>query len=119
METRIRHRTKMNRLLGWLALVSIFSGCLMVPPEPQPPPTTISSYGPFGGFTMSSGANCAGHATLTNGFATIQDPCFSGNENVVICTDTSSPSAVSCAPSSGQLMISGYGSDTVAYARVK
>ncbi len=100
-------------------LAMTLCGCLMVPPEPTPPPTTITSYGPLGGFTMSSGANCAGHATLINGFVTVQDPCFSSSENVVICTDTSSPSAVSCTPGSGRLSIAGMGSDTVAYARVK
>ena len=100
-----------------LALLS--TGCLQIAPEPAPPPTSISSWGPLGGFTMSSVANCAGHATLTNGFATIQDPCFTGSANVVLCTDTSSPAAVSCLPRSGSLAIAGIGSDSIAYARVK
>jgi hypothetical protein len=95
------------------------AGCVQIPPEPAPPPATITSYGPFGGFTMSSGANCAGHATLTNGSATIQDSCFTGAENIVLCTDTSAPVAASCSPGSGRLRISGFGNDTIAYARVK
>ena len=100
-------------------MTTLTGGCFMVPPEPAPPPTTMSSWGPFGGFTMSSGANCAGHAMLTNGAATIHDTCFTSSENIVLCTDTSAPVAVSCSPGSGRLTISGLGGDTIAYARVR
>lgn len=95
------------------------TGCLQVPPLPVPPPTTMTSWGPMGSFTMSSGANCAGHATLdSGGTSTIQDACFSDNA-VVLCTDTTSASAVRCAPGAGALSISGMAGDTVAYARVR
>src|SRR5437870_11744660 len=95
-------------------VVTISAGCLQIAPEPAPPPTSVSSWGPLGGFTMSSGANCAGHATLINGLATIQDPCFTGRENIVLCTDNTSPAAVSCTPGSGKLAIMGIGSDSIA-----
>jgi hypothetical protein len=104
-------------LAGTMTILT--GGCFMVPPEPAPPPTTMSSWGPFGGFTMSSGANCAGHATLTNGAATIRDSCFTSSENIVLCTDTSAAVAVSCSPGSGRLTIYGLGTDTIAYARVR
>ena len=110
----------MSRIRLLLIIAALFAaGCLQVQPQPMPPPTSISSWGPLGGFTMSSGANCAGHATLTNGLATIPDPCFTGSANVVLCTDTSAPAAVSCAPESGSLAITGAGSDAIAYARVR
>jgi hypothetical protein len=108
---------KVRALLIMSALLA--AGCLQVQPQPMPPPTSISSWGPLGGFTMSSGANCAGHATLTNGLATIQDPCFTGSANVVLCTDTSAPVAVSCTPESGSLAVTGAGNDSIAYARVR
>jgi hypothetical protein len=69
---------------------------------------------------MTSGANCAGHATLDSGGASkIQDPCFSSGYDVVLCTDTSFASAVRCTPSAGALAISGAAGDTIAYARVR
>jgi len=73
----------------------------------------------MGGFSMSSGSNCAGQATLTGGSATIRDVCFSGADNVVLCTDTTTISAVRCTPTSGTLAIAGSGSDVVAYARIR
>jgi hypothetical protein len=54
----------------------------------------------------------AGHTSVT-------DPCFTGVDNVVMCTDTSTANAVQCSPNSGYLAISGAGSDTISYARVK
>jgi|SRR5215472_8370101 len=103
-----------------LALVgATTAGCLQVQPQPPLPQTTLSSWGPTGGFTLSSGSTCAGHATLNDGHASINDPCFTGIDNVVMCTDTMAPNAVQCSPGSGYLAISGAGSDTIAYARVK
>ena len=40
-------------------------------------------------------------------------------DKVVMCTDTSNANAVQCSPSSGYLAISGAGSDTISYARVR
>jgi hypothetical protein len=79
----------------------------------------MSSWGPTGGFTMSSGSTCSGHATLTAGHASVSDPCFTGIDNVVVCTDNSAVSAVQCTPGTGYLVISGSGSDMISYLRVK
>ena len=49
----------------------------------------------------------------------IYDNAFTGVDNVVICTDNSTPSAVQCSPGSGYLVISGSGSDMISYSRVK
>jgi len=73
----------------------------------------------MGGFSMSSGSNCAGQATLTGGAATVQNACFSGADNVVLCTDTTAVSAVRCTPALGTLAIAGSSSDVVAYARIR
>ncbi|MGH7985031.1 MAG: hypothetical protein ACREQX_01935 [Candidatus Binataceae bacterium] len=95
------------------------AGCLQVQPQPAAPPTSVSSSGPFGNFTFTSGAACSGHTTLANGNASVDDPCFTGSDNVVMCTDTTSPSAVQCAPSDGHLSVSGTAGDTIAYARIR
>jgi hypothetical protein len=102
-----------------LLLAMLLTGCFQLQSPPTPPPTTISSWSPLGGFSMSSGASCAGHAILIAGSATINDPCFTGSSNVVLCTDTTSAAAVACSPGSGILTITGTRDDSVAYARVR
>jgi len=97
----------------------IAAGCLQVQPQPMPPPTTFSSWSPLGGFTMSSGANCAGHATLGGTPAVINDSCFTSSDNVVLCTDSTTAAAVGCMPAAGSLTITGAAGDTIAYARVR
>lgn len=109
----------MPKIYFCLPLPLLLIGCVQVPAVPNPPPATMTTWGPYGGFTMSSGANCAGQATLTNGKTVVADSCFTSAENVVLCTDSTAPSAVSCAPTAGELNISGFGSDQVAYARVR
>jgi hypothetical protein len=110
----------MRVIVAILALIgTMTAGCLQVQPQPPLPATTMSSWGPAGGFTMSSGLTCSGHATLMAGHTSITDPCFTGVDNVVICTDNSTPSAVQCSPGSGYLVISGSGSDMISYSRVK
>ena len=99
--------------------VVVAGGCLEVQPQPMPPPTTISSWSPMGGFTMSSGANCAGHATLGIAPAVITDSCFTAADNVVLCTDTTAAAAVGCTPAAGSLTIMGTSGDKIAYARVR
>jgi hypothetical protein len=96
-----------------------FTGCVQVPAAPPVPPTTMTSWGPMGGFTMSSGATCAGRATLNGGSATVSDPCFTGTDNIVMCTDITAPNAIRCTPSSGSLSIAGAPDDTISYARVR
>ena len=82
----------------------------------------ITAVGLFGGaqVEVKNYPNlCAGRATLNGGSAEIKDSCFSGDTNVVICTDVTNVSAVRCTPANGALSIGGSGSDVIAYARVK
>ena len=110
----------MRAIVAMLALIGLTTaGCFQVQPQPPLPATTMTSWGPAGGFTMSSGSTCSGHATLTAGHTSVSDPCFTGIDNVVICTDNSTPSAVQCSPGTGYLVISGSGSDMISYSRVK
>jgi hypothetical protein len=104
----------------WLAAAAlIMNGCLQVAPQPPVPPTSMSSWGPLGGFSVSSGAPCAGKATLSDGTASVSDACFSGTNDIVMCTDTSAANPVKCTPGTGVLQISGGLGDTIAYARVR
>jgi hypothetical protein len=110
----------MRWIVPILAVVAlVLCGCLQVAPPPAVPPTTMTSWSPMGGFTMSSGAACAGRATLASGSATVSDPCFTGTDNIVMCTDISAPNAIRCTPSSGSLSIAGAPDDTISYARVR
>jgi hypothetical protein len=62
---------------------------------------------------------CAGRVRLTQGAATVNDTCFTGDTNVVLCTDASSASAIQCAAENGKLVLVGNGSDLINYARVR
>jgi hypothetical protein len=62
---------------------------------------------------------CAGRVQLAQGNATVNDTCFTGDTNVVLCTDASSASAVQCAATNGKLVLAGNGSDQINYARVR
>ena len=106
-------------LINGAAAALLVSGCLQVSPQPPVPPTTMSSWGPLGGFTMSSGAPCAGKTTLTDGTASVNDACFTGADNIVMCTDTTAANPVRCTPAYGSLSVSGGIGDTVAYARIR
>ena len=101
------------------AAAAVVAGCLQVQPQPPVPPASFSSWSPMGGFSMTSGANCAGRATLDHGSSVVSDSCFTGVDNVVLCTDTTTAAPVGCAPASGSLTITGTGTDTIAYARVR
>jgi hypothetical protein len=110
----------MRATIALFALIgTMTAGCFQVAPQPPLPAVTMSNWGPAGGFTMSSGSTCAGHATLIAGHTTVNDPCFTGGDNIVMCTDTSMAAAVQCSPSSGYLAVSGLGNDTISYARVR
>jgi hypothetical protein len=102
-----------------LAGATVGSGCVQVPPLPPAQPTTLSSWSPMGSFTMSSGANCAGHVTLSGATATVTDSCFTSAGDVVLCTDATSAAPVQCASGDGVLTVNGAPGDTIAYARVK
>ena len=94
------------------------AGCFTYSAPPTPP-TSMTAWSPTGGFTLNSGGNCAGQTTLIGGFATITDACFTSSYNVVVCSDNTLPNPVRCTPSIGSLSLSGTGSDSVSYARLK
>ena len=86
---------------------------------PTPPPTTMTAWSPTGGFTLNSGGNCAGQVSLVGGLATVTDTCFTSSYNVVVCSDNTTANPVRCTPSIGSLSLSGTGSDSISYARLK
>jgi hypothetical protein len=107
----------MTKLALLLAAIVAAAGCYVYSATPaQPVPTTVSIT-PFG-VSMNS-PSCSGRVTLSNGLATVSDPCFTDNTNVVVCTDATAPNTVSCSPGRGELTISGTGSDVISYARVR
>lgn len=82
-------------------------------------PNVISSNA-FGGTNVNvMSIMCAGKVSLTQGTASVNDSCFTGDTNIVICSDVSSANAVRCEPRKGSLALEGHANDTVAYARVK
>ncbi len=62
---------------------------------------------------------CAGRATLQQGEATVTDSCFSGDTNIVLCTNVTGLNPVRCTPRPGSLSIIGIGGDQISYAREK
>jgi hypothetical protein len=115
--------------LSLFALVG--SGCGRGP-HPGPPPMHGESGSPsndvhgvwansvFGSVDVKQTANlCAGHVQLAQGNATVNDTCFTGDTNVVLCSDASSASAVQCVAANGKLVLAGNGSDQINYARVR
>ncbi len=62
---------------------------------------------------------CAGQKQLAQGAATVDDSCFTGATNVVLCTDMSSVNPVRCTPGPSALAITGTGNDLISYARIK
>lgn len=80
----------------------------------------VSANSVFGSVDVKEMADlCAGRVQLSQGTATVHDTCFTGDTNVVLCTDASSANAVQCAASNGKLALAGNGSDLINYARVR
>ena len=118
-----------------VAALSLFaligSGCGRGPHPGPPPPAgehgaepndsrDIVANSVFGGVNVTAmDLECAGRVQLSQGAATVKDTCFTGDTNVVLCTDTSSASAVQCAATEGKLTLAGTGSDLINYARVR
>ncbi|HTT76618.1 MAG TPA: hypothetical protein VMF50_11660 [Candidatus Binataceae bacterium] len=102
-----------------LSLLLAVCGCVQVPAPPAVPPASVTSWGPLGGFAMSSGTTCSGHVLLNGRTATTTDQCFSGPADIVLCTDTTAANPVMCTPASGYLVIGGTPGDTIAYARIR
>ena len=100
-------------------MITAAAGCLQVQPQPAVPPTSVTSWGPLGGIAVSSGTTCAGHQLLSGSSATITDACFTGTADIVLCTDTSAPNPVMCAPGAGYLTIGGTPGDAIAYGRLR
>jgi hypothetical protein len=80
----------------------------------------INSWAAFGSSNVTEMAvACAGRVTLQQGAATVKDGCFTGETNVVLCTDVTAPNPVMCAPGKDGLSVAGTGADTISYARVR
>lgn len=80
----------------------------------------MTALGLFGGASINVNHYlCAGRVTLSNGTAAVKDSCFSGDSNVVLCTDMTNANAVRCTPAPGELSIGGSGSDAISYVRMK
>lgn len=74
----------------------------------------------FGSTTVTAMSNeCSGRVQLAQGAATVDDACFTGDTNVVLCSDASGANAVQCSPGKGKLVLAGTGSDLINYARVR
>ena len=65
------------------------------------------------------GSRCKGRATLQNGAAIVNDDCFTGDTDIVLCTNVSSTAGVKGTPEKGVLRIEGSGSDRVAFALIE
>jgi len=116
--------------LGLSALIA-GAGCARGPhPEPPPHPGEpgVASNEPrgiwansiFGGVSVRATIDfCAGRVRLAQGAATVNDTCFTGDTNIVLCTDASSASAIQCTAGNGKLALVGTGSDLINYARVR
>ncbi len=114
-----------------LALAGLtFAACQSGPPHAartNPPGDVkvsndvVNAFGIFGGakVNMTAVILCAGRVPLSNGNATVKDACFTGDTNIVMCTDTTGVNAVRCTPSAGSLLIGGSGADVIAYARMR
>jgi hypothetical protein len=81
---------------------------------------SINTAGFLGGASVSLDIGmCAGRVAPSQGEATIRDDCFTGDTNVVLCTDATAASPIKCSPGPGTLSISGTGGDIISYAPVR
>ncbi len=121
-----------KRLILYLVAIIVLGPLLLIPiiarsiPRTTPTPIgtlngpSVSVASSFGGSNVNINTIlCAGKVSLSQGSATVNDACFSGDSNIVICSDMSSPSGVRCEPRKGSLAVEGHANDAVAYARVK
>jgi hypothetical protein len=117
----------MQRLIIALALAGLLvAGCdrhhTMLNESSSEPHSSqeITALGMFGGANVFVNQFlCAGRVTLSNGAAALKDSCFTGDSNVVVCTDVTNANAVRCTPSTGTLSVGGSGNDVISYARLK
>ncbi len=112
-------------ILGPMLLGPLATGCMRHGERPAPIGTvnghSINVTSSFGGGNnvVITTIVCAGKVPLAQGSATVNDSCFTGDTNVVICSDVTSVSATRCQAGKGALRVEGNGSDTIAYARVR
>jgi hypothetical protein len=110
--------------------ILVAAGCHHGPPPGGPHGRTdhsglfasgnVSANSFFGDIKVTAmSAACAGRVQLAQGVATLKDACFSGDTNVVLCTDSTAANPVRCAAGDGQLEITGTGTDVINYARVR
>jgi len=102
-----------------LAMIGVLAPGCFTYSAPAPPPTSMTAWSPTGSFSFSSGGNCAGQISLVGGLATVTDQCFTSSYNVVVCSDNTLANPVRCTPAIGSLTLSGTGSDSISYARLK
>ena len=119
-----------NTIAAAIIAILAGAGCAHHPPPPGAAPNrnpaangidhNITSNSFFGSSTVTAEVDlCAGRVQLGQGVATLKDSCFSGDTNVVVCTDSTAANAVRCAAGPGQLEISGTGDDVINYARIR
>ena len=119
-------------MVATLSVIALLgSGCGRGPrPEPPPRPgesgaapkesRDIFANSVFGSVDVKETTNlCAGRVQLAQGNATVNDTCFTGDTNVVLCSDASSANAVQCAAANGKLTLAGNAGDLINYARVR
>ena len=115
-----------KRLILYLAVLLVTGPLVFVVVTHQAAPIS-SGNGPsinwnnsFGGGNLQVLANvCAGKVRLSQGSAIVNDRCFTGDTNIVICSDIASVNPVRCQPGKGALIIEGHANDDIAFARVK
>jgi hypothetical protein len=110
-------------VLGWLLSVPI---AIRGFPHSAPPPIGTLNGQSVNVSTNFGGSNvnvfsilCAGRVDLAQGSATVKDSCFTGDSNVVICSDITSANAARCEPGKAILTVEGHADDRIAYARVR
>lgn len=120
----------MRKSVLTLAAIAVGAALGCNRPSAPPPPkggssdtvgsNNISAFSFFGAAHVSQvpGA-CAGRVQLAQGSATVKDTCFTGDTNVVLCTNASSAHPIRCTPERGSLTVEGSGSDMISYARVR
>ena len=116
-----------KRLILYLAAIVVLAPLIFVIATQHQPAPIGTVTGPsvywsnsFGGGNLQVFANlCAGKVRLTQGSATLSDSCFTGDTNIVICSDITSPNPARCAPGKGTLIVEGHANDEIAFARMK